>query len=202
MISSLRGTLIRKAPTDIVVDVGGVGYGANIPLSTFEKLGNEGSTITLLVHLHVREDILQLYGFATEEERDTFRVLISVSGIGPRMAQGILSGISVRDLKNHILQGNLGALTSIPGIGKKLAERLVVELRDKIAKVDSVAYSFPSGTESQSTVRTEALLALTSLGYGRPVAEKALRLAIQESNGQEVSIEALIKSALRHAAKG
>ncbi len=200
MISSLRGTLSRKAPTDVIVDVGGVGYGANIPLSTFERLGDEGSTVTLLVHLHVREDVLQLFGFATEEERDTFRILLSVSGIGPKMAQGILSGISVKDLRSHILQGNFNALTAIPGIGRKLAERLVVELRDKIGKTDSSSSS--SGIESTSNIRTEALLALTSLGYGRPVAEKALRLAVQESNGRELSIEMLIKSALRHAAKG
>ena len=202
MIASLRGTLVHKAPTDIIIDVGGVGYGAQIPLSTFEKLGTEGSSVTILVHLHVREDLLQLYGFSTEEERDTFRMLISVSGIGPRMAQGILSGISVRDLGNHILQGNLGALISIPGIGKKLAERLIVELRDKIGKIDSVAYPFLPGTDPQNTVRSEAMLALTSLGYGRPVAEKALRAAIQDSNDREISIELLIKNALRHATKG
>lgn len=200
MISSLRGILTRKAPTDVIVDVGGVGYGANIPLSTFERLGDEGSTVTLLVHLHVREEVLQLFGFATEEERDTFRILLSVSGIGPKMAQGILSGISVKDLRNHILQGNFNALTAIPGIGRKLAERLVVELRDKIGKTDSSYFS--SETDSKDNTRTEALLALTSLGYGRPAAEKALRLAIQESNGSELSVEALIKSALRHAAKG
>ena len=132
MISALRGTLISKSPTEVIIDVHGVGYGISIPLSTYERLGETNAQTTLLTYLHVREDIMQLYGFFTEEERSLFRLLISVSGIGPKMAQGILSGIPAGDLKNHITSGNIGALTTIPGVGRKLGERLVVELRDKI----------------------------------------------------------------------
>ncbi len=197
MIASLRGTLTHKSPTEIVVEVAGVGYGLSIPLSTFEKLPDKGNPVSLFTHLHVREDALQLYGFATEEERETFRILISVSGIGPRMAQSVLSGIPVKELRTNIQTGNIGALTGIPGIGRKLAERLVVELRDKIGRIDLASPSL-SGAEMTGG-RGEALLALTSLGYARPLAEKAIRLAMQESNGTELTIEQLIKSALKHA---
>ncbi|MBI4536280.1 MAG: Holliday junction branch migration protein RuvA [Ignavibacteriae bacterium] len=199
MIASLSGTLAYKSPTEIVVDVRGVGYHVLIPLSTFEQLGAEKTDVRLLTYLHVRDDAMQLFGFATEDERTLFKLLISVTGIGPKMAQGILSGVSVVDLRDHITRGNLAALTAIPGIGRKLAERLIVELRDKIGKTSIVA-PFPS-TDLQTRIRSEALLALTSLGYNRAAAEKALRTAIQESNGKDVSVEVLIKTALRHAAK-
>jgi Holliday junction DNA helicase RuvA len=186
---------------EVIIDVGGVGYHAHIPLSTYEHLGDVNSEATLLTHLHVREDALQLYGFATEEERTLFKMLISVSGIGPRMAQGILSGIAVGELRNNILHGNLGALTAIPGVGRKTAERLVVELREKIGRSD-VPPSFPAAaTDAQTRARSEALLALTSLGYSRPVAEKALRSALQETNGKDLPIEELIKTSLRHASR-
>jgi len=201
MIASLRGMLMHKSPTEIILDVQGVGYGVSIPLSTFEALGNLNTTVTLLTYLHVREDALQLYGFATELERNIFRLLISVSGIGPKMAQGILSGIGVSELRNHIAQGNLGALTTIPGVGRKLGERLIVELRDKISKLEAGALAPVGAADAQTRIRSEAMLALTSLGYARPTAEKALLAALQEANGKDISLEALIKSSLRHAAK-
>ncbi len=204
MIASIRGTLIHKSPTEAIVDTQGVGYSISIPLSTYATLGNVNGTVTLLTYLHVREDVLQLFGFATEEERNIFKLLISVSGIGPRMAQTVLSGITVPDLKHHITSGNLGALTAIPGVGKKLAERLVVELRDKISKVETSGIFPSTPTDKQSQIRTEALLALTSLGYSRPVAEKALLSALKESNGSPDfggTVEELIKASLRHAAK-
>ena len=197
MITSLHGTLARKTPTEITVLVDGVGYGVNIPLSTYETIGEVNSTVTLHTYLHVREDALQLYGFATEGERDTFRLLISVSGIGPKMAQGILSGISVADLKTRIADGNPVALTAIPGIGRKLAERLVVELRDRMPKAGGGTSPLPPANAEQTRARSEALLALTSLGYTRTSAEKALRAAIQETNGRDVTVEELIKAALR-----
>ncbi len=201
MIASLRGILVRKSPTEIVVDVQGVGYMIHIPLSTFEAIGEVNSSVSLFTFLHVREDSLQLYGFMSEEELETFRLLISVAGIGPKMAQGILSGIPVTDLKGHIASGNSGALTSVPGIGRKLAERLVVELREKIGKLESLP-GLPAGSsESQRHARSEALLALTSLGYARTVAEKALRAAIHETNGTDASVEALIKAALRYVSR-
>lgn len=201
MIASVTGTLVSRSPTEVVLDVHGVGYSVNIPLSTYERLGETQTTVTLLTYLHVREDTMQLYGFATEEERLLFKLLISVSGIGPRMAQGILSGISVNDLRDHIAAGNIGALTTIPGVGRRTGERLVVELRDKIGRIDLGALSTTTAATDQSRIRAETLLALTSLGYSRPVAEKALRSALEEGNGKELSIEQLIKRALRHAAK-
>ena len=198
MITLLRGTLLAKAPTEAVVDVGGVGYGVQIPVSTFEALGDTNTPVTLHTYLHVREDALVLYGFATGEERDTFRLLISVNGIGPKMAQGILSGIGVRDLKECISRGNVAMLTTVPGVGRKTGERLVVELREKIGRMDQNLRP-PSGAgDEQSRIRSEALLALTSLGYTRQVAEKALRAALQDA-GAPSTIEGLIKSALRHA---
>jgi Holliday junction DNA helicase RuvA len=182
------------------VDVGGVAFALSIPLSTFERLAEAGGPVSVFTHLHVREDALQLYGFFTEEERDLFRTLISVNGIGPKMAQGILSGIPVADLKGHILSGNSLALTAIPGVGRKIAERLVVELRDRISKTEGTTLSAGASTLNGSGIRSEALLALTSLGYNRAAAEKAIRGAVQESLDAESSVEALIKAALRHAA--
>ena len=176
MIASLTGVLKIKSPTEILLDVHGVGYAVTIPLSTYEKLGEVGATQTLLTHLHVREDVMQLFGFATDEERHFFKLLISVSGIGPKIAQGILSGIAVSDLRQHISGGNIGALTAIPGVGRKTAERLVIELRDKTGKIETSGIaSFPN-QDRDERLRQEALLALTSLGYNRPIAEKAIRL--------------------------
>ena len=198
MIASLAGILKFKSPTEVLVDVNGVGYSVLIPLSTFEKLGPLNSPTVLLTHLHVREDALILFGFATEEERHLFRLLISVSGIGPKIAQGILSGISASDLRRHIVTGNSNALTAIPNVGKKTAERLVVELRDKIAKTDSFGESVLPPGDKREGARSEALLALTSLGYNRQAAEKGIRTALQETDGANISVEELIKKALRH----
>jgi holliday junction DNA helicase RuvA len=199
MIAFLKGTLAFKSPTEAGIDVGGVGYGVSIPLSTFEKLGAQGSDVMLFTHLHVREDVMQLFGFATEEERALFRLLVSVNGIGPRMGIGILSGIPATDLRAHIASGNTAALTTIPGIGRKLAERLVLELREKIGKAEHAGV-FAAGGDARGSVRTEAILALTSLGYSRPVAEKAVRIATDEAKGADVTLEGLLKTALRHAA--
>lgn len=200
MISTLRGTLTYKAPTELTLDVNGVGYGVIIPLSTFETLPEVGSTVTLLTHLNVREDALQLYGFSTSAEREAFRLLISVSGIGPKMAQTILSGIPVGDLKSYVVSSNFSALTRIPGVGRKLAERLVVELRDKISRSD-FGISGAGAPDPETSIRSEALLALTSLGYARPAAEKALRSALNDTHDHHATVEGLIKAALRHAAK-
>jgi Holliday junction DNA helicase RuvA len=199
VISRLSGTLVSKTPTDVVIDVHGVGYALSIPLSTYEALGETGSSATLCTHLHVREDALQLYGFATEEERELFRMLLAVTGIGPKMAQGILSGIPGIELKNHIVSGNTGALVAIPGIGRKIAERLILELRDKIGKLGPSSTLLAGASGEESRVRSEALLALVALGFQRGVAEKALRDALLESRHADASVESLIKASLRHA---
>ncbi|MBI3587214.1 MAG: Holliday junction branch migration protein RuvA [Ignavibacteriales bacterium] len=198
MIASLSGLLKIKTPTEVLIEVQGVGYAVSIPLSTFEKLGDTGSTTTLLTYLHVREDALQLFGFTTEEERFLFKLLILVSGIGPKIAQGILSGISAAELRDHIARENITALTAIPGVGKKTAERLIIELRDKIGKLELITSSTPTLSSQQEDRRQEALLALTSLGYNRQIAEKALRQALNESNGTSLSLQELIKKALRY----
>ena len=198
MIASLTGILKVKSPTEIVLDVQGIGYAITIPLSTFEKLGDVGSTATVLTHLHVREDAVQLFGFATQEERLSFKLLISVNGIGPKIAQGILSRIAVSDLKQHISNENISALTAIPGVGRKTAERLVIELRDKIGKIEVAGTTSPPQTDEEEGLRQEALLALTSLGYNRSVAEKALRQVLTEMKGEKLSLQDLIKKALRY----
>lgn len=197
MIASLTGILKSKSPTEVLVEVNGVGYSVSIPLSTYSKIGDINANVHLLTHLHVREDAMQLFGFASEAERHFFRLLISITGIGPKIAQGILSGISVQDLRQHIANGNIIALTSIPGIGKKTAERLIVELRDKIEKTEATMEAIAG--DRNADVRNEALLALTSLGYNRVAAEKALRMALNDATGSALSVEELIKKALKHS---
>jgi len=199
MIASLTGILKSKSPTEVLVDVGGVGYAVSIPLSTYSTLGDLNAPVRLLTHLYVREDAMQLYGFATEAERQLFKLLISITGIGPKIAQGILSGISVSDLRQHITGGNIAALTAIPGIGRKTAERLVVELRDKIGKSDTTLGSATIPGDKGAEVRNEALLALMSLGYNRVAAEKAIRLALNDGGGSDLNVEDLIKKALKYS---
>ncbi|MEE9225277.1 MAG: Holliday junction branch migration protein RuvA [Bacteroidota bacterium] len=198
MISYLEGLLVEKNPTEIVLSVNGVGYTLHIPLSTYEQLGDPGSKAKVLTHLHLREDAIVLYGFASADERKMFRLLISVSGVGPKMAQGILSGMTVLELKSCIANGKLEALTSISGVGRRTAERLNVELRDKL-EVLSTAAALPG--EMLSSARAEALSALSSLGYTRAVAEKAIRLVLKEADEIELTLEELIKRALRHTGK-
>jgi Holliday junction DNA helicase RuvA len=201
MIATLTGILKSKSPTEVLVDVNGIGYSLSIPLSTYSKLGEVNSPIHLLTHLHVREDAVQLFGFATESERQLFRQLISITGIGPKTAQGILSGMSVADLQDYILSGNVTALTAVPGVGRKTAERLVVELRDKIGKPDK-GIELPVGLgDKNAEIRNEALLALTSLGYNRLAAEKAIRMALKDSSDTRLGVEELIKRALKHSSR-
>lgn len=196
MISSLSGRLVRKSPTEAVLEVHGVSYAISIPLSTFEALGDLGTSITLQTHLVVREDSLLLYGFSTEQEKEMFRLLISVSGIGPKMAQMILSGSRVDDLRGNISSGNLVALTAIQGIGKKLGERLLLELRDKVGRLTADDHS--AGLVGQAAAQSEAVLALISLGYSKPAAEKAVRTV---SDGSKQSLEDIIKAALKVTSK-
>ncbi|MGD0338348.1 MAG: Holliday junction branch migration protein RuvA [Bacteroidota bacterium] len=200
MIASLHGILTKKTPTELQIDVHGVGYLVSIPVSTYQHLTEVGTEVTILTHLHVREDAQQLFGFASEAERSMFRLLISVSGIGPKIALGILSGVGVNELKDHLLHADTTALTTIPGVGKKTAERLIVELRDKLGKDEISTFPLqPIGDEALH-VRSETLLALVALGVSRPVAEKAIRLALQGSDTNALTVEELIKRALRHTA--
>ncbi|RPI03159.1 MAG: Holliday junction branch migration protein RuvA [Ignavibacteriae bacterium] len=198
MIASLTGVLKYKSPTEILIDVHGIGYTVSIPLSTYEKLGAIDSTITLLTHFHVREDAMQLFGFFSDEERRLFRHLISVSGIGPKIAQSILSGMNVEELTSHLLSGNVAALTAIPGVGRKTAERMILELRDKAGKMNAGGEQMTAPGMASAAMRAEALQALTSLGYNLQIAEKSIRLVLKETEGSKITLEELVKRALRH----
>jgi holliday junction DNA helicase RuvA len=200
MISHLQGKLVSKSPTEIVIDVHGVGYSVSIPLSTYEKLEHLDGEVRILTYLHVREDAMVLFGFATEGERSLFRMLIAITGIGPKMAQGILSGLNPDEFKEAVLNGNVAALTSISGVGKKTAERLIIELRDKLGKNEDAEPTIITGSK-QMKVRAEAIFALMSLGYTRQSAEKALQTVLRETAGQEPTLEELIKKALRQAGR-
>lgn len=182
------------------MDVNGVGYFLNISLSTYEKLDSTGNQVKVFTYLHVREDALILFGFATEAEREMFKLLISVSGIGPKIAQGVLSGMNTDELKTSIQTGNIAALTSVQGIGRKTAERLVVELRDKLGKGEIEIFD-RTFTTSQLKTRDDAMNALLSLGYNRSIAEQALRQVFKEFPGKDLSVEELIKQTLRHTSK-
>ena len=197
MISTLRGRIIQKNPTHLVIDVNGIGYSINIPLSSYQRIGAVGSELYLLTYLHVREDILQLYGFTTEDERELFQMLIAISGIGPKLAQSILSGISVEDFKQAIIDTNIDVLVSISGIGRKTAQRLMVELKEKFEDVgeDVAAVTPPRGVDAAFV--EEAILALVSLGYKKTKARMAVQKVL-ETSPKTLPLEEVIKRALRH----
>jgi Holliday junction DNA helicase RuvA len=200
MISYIKGTLTKKSPTEIIVDVVGIGYSVHIPLSTYEQLGELNSEVTVLTHHHFREDAQMLYGFITEHEREMFRMLIGVSGIGPKMAQTILSGIRPDELARTITSGAISSLTAIPGVGRKTAERMVVELKDKVVKMEG-SDKIIDLPNTGASVRSEALNALISLGFSRDKGEQTLRGVLNDVNGKSISVEELIKRALQYTAK-
>jgi Holliday junction DNA helicase RuvA len=206
MIAHLSGTILAKQATTVILDVGGVGYEVTIPLSTFYDLEDAGASVKLRIYTHVREDALQLYGFKTARERELFQQLISVSGIGPKLGITMLSGMSAEEIIASIRTNNLARLTSIPGVGRKTAERLVIELRDKIAALSSPAleeeFAAQAGAGAPATedaVRDDALSALLNFGYQKAAAEKAITTAIQE--GGDISVEMILRRALRTLAK-
>lgn len=199
MIEYLQGQLLEKRPNNALILCGGVGYGLNITLATFEELPDIEQEVGLYTYLSVREDALVLFGFTAETERDMFILLTGVSGVGPKTAIGMLSGMGANQLRDHIADGNTGALMALPGIGKKSAERLVLELRDKIDRVggDSVASVVSGEGREKARVRGDALSALIELGYNRGVAEKAIRLVLKHDPEAEATVESMIKSVLR-----
>jgi len=195
MIGFLRGRIADKQPNTLIVDVQGVGYEVHVPLSTFYDAGEQGAEITLRIHTHVREDALQLYGFLTELERQLFERLISVSGIGPKLAIAVLSGMDSRDLLACVQRGDVARLTGIPGIGKKTAERIVLELRDRLAQLPGAAPVDVAPVNGADRVRGDLLSALQNLGYHRPQAEKAVDATLQTMS--EPTFEHALKAALR-----
>jgi len=195
MIVNLTGRLSAKEPGHCVVDVNGVGYGVSVSLTSFSQLPELGSEVTLSVHTHVREDQLALYGFSTEKERTIFRKLISISGIGPKIALSILSGLTPDDIVDAVGSRNIARLSTIPGIGKKTAERMVVELGDMFAREMKTR---PDKSGPGSTILEDALSALTNLGYTRAHAEGALnKIAISENMRVEAAIKAALKELCR-----
>jgi Holliday junction DNA helicase RuvA len=200
VIARLRGRLADKSPNRVVVDVGGVGYDVAVPLSTYYTLGETGADVSLRVHTHVREDTLALYGVSTPLELQIFERLIGISGIGPKLALAVLSGIDVADLVRAVQAGDVGRLTAIPGIGKKTAERIELELKDKLPKglIDETAAAgagVPGGE-----LRQDLLSALLNLGYHRPLAEKAVDAALSRTGS--AAFETVLKQALRELARG
>ena len=199
MIAFLRGRILDKQPNRIVVDVNGVGYDLSVPLSTFYGLADVGGEIALRVHTHVREDALALYGFATRLEQDLFERLIGVSGIGPKVGLAVLSGIEPMDLIRAIERGDLARLTAIPGVGKKTSERIVLELKDRLPRVEAAAAGEATPVEAPLLLRDDLLSALINLGYHRPLAEKAVEAAIKRT--PDGDFERTLKQALRELAK-
>jgi len=205
MIAHLSGTLLSKQATSVIVDVGGVGYEVSIPLSTFYDLEDPGSAVQLRIYTHVREDVIQLYGFKTARERELFLKVISVTGIGPKLGITLLSGMSADEMIASIRTNNLARLTLIPGVGRKTAERLIMELREKVAELSSAQLEEELGAKSEAdaptedTVRADALSALLNLGYQRSAAEKAVDAAVGE--GGDVTVESILRRTLRKLAR-
>jgi len=193
MIAQLRGTLADKRPNQVLVDVGGVGYLVHIPVSTFYALSDLHSNVTLLIHTQVREDAISLYGFLSSREKHLFELLISASGVGPVLALKILSGMSVDDLVPAVRSGDLVRLTRIPGVGRKTAERMVVELRDKLAAMESPETARPPAATTGTA--TDVVSALLNLGYEQHAAEQAVERA--GKNGTPESFEALLRATLQ-----
>ena len=202
MIAFLTGKLLEKHANTVIVDVGGVGYEVTIPLSTFYELGEPGSDVELRIHTHVREDAIQLFGFKTARERDLYLKLISVQGIGAKSGVTMLSGMSADEIVAAIRSNDLGRLTAIPGVGRKTAERLVIELRDKVGELAAAAGVGTSISVDQlpaDAVFDDALSALVNLGYQKAAAERALKKVVQD--GTEMSVQKLLRRSLQLLAK-
>ncbi len=198
MIAYLIGTLIEKSPIEATIEVGGIGFTAHISANTYAALPEPQSEVKLFTYLYMREEALLLYGFMREEERAIFKMLLGVGGVGPKMAQTILSGMDVGTLREAIISSNLVALTHIPGVGKKTAERILIELRDKLAKLELKPVVAGTQPEVQQA-RSDAYSALLALGFSKPIAEKAMRAAIAEA--PHAKTDELLRLALKHAQK-
>jgi len=192
LIARLKGTLVEKSPNRVILDVAGVGYDVLVPLSTFYGLGDAGSAVTLRVHTHVREDVIALYGFSTPLELDLFERLIAISGIGPKLALAVLSGIDPAELVRAIRAQDVARLTRIPGVGKKTAERIGLELKDRLPHAAGPADTPAAAADDR---RADLLSALTNLGYKGAVAEKAVDAAVKKA--PDASFEDLLRDLLR-----
>jgi Holliday junction DNA helicase RuvA len=203
LIAHITGKLIQKQPNSVIVDVGGVGYELTVPLSTFYGLGDPGAEVSLRAYTYVREDALQLFGFRTEREKRLFLLLITVSGIGPKLAVTALSGMSAEELIHAIRTENLAKLVGVPGVGKKTAERMLVELKDKVSALSSpeMEEQLKAGAiiSVGDAMREDLISALINLGYQKAAAEKAVSATLKEN--PDASFEAALKTSLRKMAK-
>jgi len=196
MIAFISGKLVKKNPTNVILENSGIGFNISISLNTYRKLGTIGALTELLIHLHVREDLLQLFGFSCVEEKELFLKLISISGIGPKMAQVILSGMTAEEFIESILDEDVTNLTRISGIGKKTAQRLVFDLKERVSRDKKVAKGVASiKTDVESLPEDDAIMALISLGYSRQNAESAVKKAFLKY-GISLSVEDLVKYSL------
>jgi Holliday junction DNA helicase RuvA len=196
LISYIRGTLVEKTPARVIVEAGNLGYDILVPLSSYDALGEEGSEVLIYTHFHVREDSHQLFGFATTKERRLFEMLISVSGIGPRSALTILSGVGVDDFCGAIAREEVGFLTAISGVGRKTAQRLIVELKGRVTELEAEMVGIAGAVAARDAI-SEAVKALMSLGFTRPAARRAVEKCVEAVDG-DIGIEELIRGALRH----
>ena len=202
MIALLTGRLAFKAPTHLALDVQGVGYEVFIPLSTYYSLPNVDEITTLSIHTHVREDALQLFGFLTRQEKDAFLLLTTVSGIGPKSALGILSALPVMDLVSAVQSGDVEKLESVPGMGKKTAGRLVLELKEKIVKLHpGLGHAIETRSSRQEAAIDDALSALTNLGYRAQDAKEALKEVVR-AKPEAATLQELIRESLKQLARG
>lgn len=195
MIALLRGQVIDKHPDRLIVDVHGVGYEVHVPLSTYYNVGEEGAEVSLRVHTHVREDALQLYGFLTTLEQQVFERLLGISGIGPKLALAVLSGIESSELIGSVQRGDVARLTRIPGVGKKTAERIVLELKDRLSQFAIAPASTTAALSPHDRLKDDVVSALVNLGYHRPLAEKSVESTLKSEN--EPSFEHALRGALR-----
>ena len=195
MIAYLNGMLAEKDIAKVVVECGGVGYEAAIPVSTFDRLPAEGEQVKLYTHHEVREDAQLLFGFGTKQERDMFRLVTTVSGVGPKLALAVLSGMTVGDLQLAVSQGDSKRLATVKGIGRKTAARIVVELRDKINPIEALASATAETSKEQGAVLRDAMLALAALGFGEDVARAKVQAVLEEDPGLS-DVEAVLKKAL------
>ena len=194
MFAYLRGELMEASPDDAVIDVSGVGYHLLISSATYHQLPEPGSWVRILAHLHVKEDLLQLYGFLDEGERQLFRLLLSISGVGPKLALAILSGLQVQEIQEAIVSNVPERLFEISGVGKKTAARIVLELRDRILRLQPPGGTKPSSRVSDSSVRADAVNALVTLGFSQSVAQKAVNESF--ATLKEPQVEDLVRESL------
>jgi len=199
MIALLRGRVLDKQPNRIILDVSGVGYDVQIPLSTFYEVGEEGTEVSLRIYTHVREDALQLYGFISDVERQVFERLIGISGIGPKLAIAVLSGMDSRELIVAVQRADVARLTGIPGIGKKTAERIVLELKDRLTQLAAPAVVGPSAPSAGDRLRIDLLSALQNLGYHRQQVERVITsvTSAADASAADVTFEQALRNALR-----